>query len=100
MKKTILILAMACSTTLTASANPVSPEEALQKARGFLTQNQPMRIKGNRGLELAYTMMPSQQKDGEPSPLLYTFNISGGDGFVIVSGDDVVPYNKYELHVL
>ena len=46
MKKTILILAMACSTTLTASANPVSPEEALQKARGFLTQNQPMRIKG------------------------------------------------------
>ena len=91
MKKTILMLAMACGTTLTASANPVSPEEALLKARGFLTQNQPMRIKGNRGLELAYTIMPSQQKDGEPSPLLYAFNISGDGGFVIVSGDDVVP---------
>lgn len=90
MKKTFLLLVMIFGMTLKSSANPVSPEEALQKAKAFLNQSQAMRVKGNRSLQLAYTMMPAQRKDEEPTPLLYAFNVSG-DGFVIVSGDDATP---------
>ena len=91
MKKTFLLLVMTCSMVLMSSANPVSPEEAMQIARGFIAKKQSMRIKGNRGLELAYTMMPSQKSDGKPSPLLYAFNVSGDGGFIIASGDDATP---------
>ena len=90
MKKTFLLLVMIFGMTLKSSANPVSPEEALKKAKAFLNQSQAMRVKGNRSLQLAYTMMPAQRKDEEPTPLLYAFNVSG-DGFVIVSGDDATP---------
>ena len=91
MMNRILLLSVFIGLSLTAVANPVSPEEALQKAREFLFQDKPMRVKGHRGLELAYTMMPPQIQAGEASPLLYAFNISNDEGFVIVSGDDAVP---------
>ena len=89
MKKIFLLFSIICL-SLPTWGNPVSVDEARQKAMGFLSQGNARHVKGNRSVELAYTMMPKQVKVVNDNPVLYAFNISG-DGFVIVSGDDATP---------
>ena len=76
-------------------ANPISVDDAMLKAKKFLSSNTAKRIKGNINLSLAYSMTDSLSTIAE-EPVLYAFNINDGNGFVIVSGDDVaVPVLGY-----
>ncbi len=66
-------------------AGPISPEEAKQKVLSLMNNGQSHRVRGNAQLTLAYTL----DKDRNTSqPLIYTFNISGDNGFIIASADD------------
>ena len=69
-------------------ANPISVDDAMLRAKKILSSNTAKRIKGNINLSLAYSMTDSLSTIAE-EPVLYAFNINDGNGFVIVSGDDV-----------
>ena len=76
-------------TAVAAQAAPITLEKARENAMAFLTSgNMQQRVKGNRSLKLAYTRNGTK---GVAAPLFHVFNIGDGGGFVIVSGDDVVP---------
>ena len=66
-------------------ASPISAETAKQKALSMLNTEPMHRARGNRQLTLAYTQEDHQKSD---SPLLYVFNISDNNGFIITSADD------------
>ena len=83
-----IIIVLACLLTSGVGnlrANPISAEAAMQKAMSMLSSGQMQRIRGNRQLTLAYSMDDSSKSD---KPLLYAFNISDDNGFIIASGDD------------
>ncbi|MBP5388209.1 MAG: BspA family leucine-rich repeat surface protein [Prevotella sp.] len=83
-----IILVLACLLTMGLDnllANPITAEEAMQKAMSVLNSGQMRRVRGNRQLTLAYTLDDSSKSD---RPLLYAFNISDDNGFIIASGDD------------
>ncbi len=68
-------------------ANPISVDDAMLRAKKFVSSNTARRIKGNINLSLAYSMTDSLSTLEET--VLYAFNINDGNGFVIVAGDDV-----------
>ncbi|MBQ6208635.1 MAG: BspA family leucine-rich repeat surface protein [Prevotella sp.] len=79
-------------------ANPITVDDAKQKAQEFFTSTKARRVKGKQPLSLAFTMKsPSTSvANGDEDAALYAFNIGEGNGFVIVSGDDVaVPILGY-----
>ena len=79
-------------------ANPITVDDAKQKAQEFFTSNKARRVKGKQPLTLAYVMKaPSTSvASGYEDAALYAFNIGDDNGFVIVSGDDVaVPILGY-----
>ena len=65
-----------------AQAEEVSLQEAQQKARVFVTQQEGMTGGARRSGQQTHLKVASMQVEG-----LYAFNLEGG-GFVIVSGDD------------
>lgn len=81
MKRTILLsVGLLCSILLV--ANPISRNQAQQKAIEFLT---------TRGKQHTPTKMVSRKArkaSGEESAYYYIFNVGNHNGYVIVSGDD------------
>ncbi len=67
---------------VTAQAEEVSLQEAQQKARAFVTQQESMTGGARRSGQQTHLKVAPMQVEG-----LYAFNLEGG-GFVIVSGDD------------
>ncbi len=90
--KKLFILLVSMTMAVSTSANPVTPEAALQKAAKFLDQGKARRLKGKAAaLTQAHAMTPPAKLSATAEPVFYTFNIAGDNGFVIVSGDDVAP---------
>ncbi|MDR2684515.1 MAG: thiol protease/hemagglutinin PrtT [Prevotellaceae bacterium] len=92
MKKTLIIsiLLFICFSNI--YANPVTPEEAMQKAQNFSqnrTENsavQHLPPQFSQPLTLAYSCRNIENFSSE-NPFFYVFN-QGNGGFIIVSGDD------------
>lgn len=87
---------------LTASAQQISREQALQKAEKFLNRsnaakakkltNAKMALETIRQSDILGEVIDNPVAEGEePCQQLYFFNIGNGDGFIIVSGDDRTP---------
>ncbi len=68
-------------------ANPVSRNEALQKARAFLEMRG---MAASHSLDMVYQSVQTAHRKGAPSqsPFYYVFNRGNDAGFIIVSGDD------------
>lgn len=89
MKNTLLFALAALSAAFSASASPLSPQEALQRVSDASAR----RVKGSMLYDsrLLYTF-----SDKENLPQLYVFTGSSGQGFLIVSADDMaVPLLGY-----
>ncbi len=87
MKKANLLIILLSLMFLTSShliAKPVSPDMARQSALAFLTTGKMKKVRNHTDLHLSYTI---NSKSGHP--LIYGFNRSGNNGFIIVSADDV-----------
>lgn len=69
--------------TVSASAAPITPEQAMQEALVFLGQNSENGFNAPASLPIAYTAV------AEKTPLYYIFNYQ--DGFVITTADDRLP---------
>ncbi len=82
----LAVLVLGC---LTASANPVSLQEAQRTAQEFLSQGLMRKLKGSRRIDLAFTLDRDAVNIGVAVPVVYVFGLEGSDGFVVVSGDDV-----------
>ena len=82
----ILICSLAMLATLGVQARRLTPAEALTRAIGGEAVSYSSPSRGG-GITLAYTGKDDQT--GENG--LYVFNRAAGDGFIVVSADDVVP---------
>jgi len=84
---------MACLLSLWTYAGPISEQQALDKARSFLSSGGSSR----RGMPRSATSLKlaaiRHYKASEQLmvPSLYVFNVGQDDGFVVVSGDDRLP---------
>lgn len=87
---------------LTASAQQITSEQALQKAERFLNRSNAAKAKKLTNTKMALEVISQSDILGEvidnpvaegeePCQQLYFFNIGNGDGFIIVSGDDRTP---------
>ena len=88
MRYRTLIIILSCllvGSMVGVHANPISPEDAKQKVLSLMNKGQMQRARGNVQLSLAYTQDNGQNTS---KALLYTFNISGDNGFIIASADD------------
>ncbi|MBQ6063645.1 MAG: BspA family leucine-rich repeat surface protein [Prevotella sp.] len=94
---TVLLLATMCLLPGNlAMANPITVDDARQNALEFFSSGKARRVKGNLNLSLAYSMKGTTATATDDEAVLYAFNINDGNGFVIVSGDDVaVPILGY-----
>ena len=87
---TVLLLATMCLLPGNlAMANPITVDDARQNALEFFSSGKARRVKGNLNLSLAYSMKSTITTNVDDDAVLYAFNINDGNGFVIVSGDDV-----------
>ncbi|MBQ8713552.1 MAG: C10 family peptidase [Prevotella sp.] len=84
MKKSFYITMMALLLSGSAIANPITTDDARQKAASFL-KKQASSAQGPRRSALQNPQLTEAQAFGEA---LHVFNIAGNNGFVIVSGDD------------
>lgn len=94
MKRTFYIVLLMVVTIIVARAERVDEKKAKQAGSQFLTHRS---VTSDRvmpsDLTLVYTgglNSPDQSGSITQVPAFYVFNISGSQGFVIVSGDDVV----------
>lgn len=91
MKRNLLLILCIVAVTI-ATAESVTPQQALEQARSFMQRREadgsrPRKAPGRQALQLKMV--------GEESGL-YLFNVSDGEGFVIVSNDDrTVPILGY-----
>lgn len=77
-------------------ANPITVNDAMQRAKEYFSSGKARRVKGNLNLTLAYTMKDAPSTSVNVEAAWYAFNIGEGNGFIIVSGDDVaVPVLGY-----
>ena len=81
MKKTLLIIAILAFFMGQLFAGPVDAQRAQQTGNRFLSAKA---LKSNIQLNLAYTSATRNAID------YYVFNVPGGNGFVIIAGDDRV----------
>ncbi len=85
--KKIVSLAILIVFTLLSSANPITPNKALSKAKSFVSKK-PV---ANKSMKLAYS--PMDENGNVP---FYVFNMGKKNGFIIISGndetDDVLAY--------
>ncbi|MBR7087604.1 MAG: C10 family peptidase [Prevotella sp.] len=85
-----LLLFLSFFVTMTMMADPVTKDEAAQKAQAFINGKNKQRPGGPRRVKLAHRQMKLVQAAQE-NALYYVFNVGEEDGFVIVSGDDRTP---------
>ena len=84
MKKTLLFIAIFAMTLGRLSAGPVDVHHAKQIGQSFMSKTYPGELKNGIQLQLVYTSATREAVD------YYAFNVDGGNGFVIVAGDDRV----------
>lgn len=88
--KKLLLLAL-LSVCLTATAQQVSSQQALEKARKFVSSNRPGKQKA-MGTAGALRQVSQQQiLSGTRGDQLFIYNVGTDNGFVIVSGDERTP---------
>ena len=87
MRKTLLSVLFLMLCVVCAVANPVTPEQAQQKAKAFLAKRG---MAASATLDLAYQGKQQAHQNGAPAKnaCYYVFNNGHNDGFVIVAGDD------------
>lgn len=96
MLKVLLLTVVLMISGNVVKANPITVNDAMQRAQEFFSSSKARRVKGNLNLSLAYTMKDASSTSVNGEAALYAFNIGEGNGFVIVSGDDVaVPVLGY-----
>jgi len=71
-------------------ANPITAESAMHNAKAYLVSGPMKKAKGKLSLSLAYSLDNKRATTDNKNGLVYVFNISGNQGFVIASGDDMV----------
>lgn len=81
--KRALFLMIGCLVGLVMIANPITKEEAQQKAVQFLSKKQ-----SNRALAPRLKPVSLQEVSGLSSDRLYAFNVGQKNGFVVMSADD------------
>jgi hypothetical protein len=88
MKRICSFLALVMSVAV-AVAGPIDYNRAQQIAKGFLNKDRAMKV----DVEYVAQEMEVNGLHGATSryPSYYVFNAAGGDGFVLVSGDDAFP---------
>lgn len=93
MKKVLLVLiaTIVCATT---GAEPISRQQAQQKAAAFMKQQNPKAILATTAIAKAPRKVNGQAVGDQA--YYYVFNTEGNHGFVIASGDDVaIPILAY-----
>ena len=78
MKKVFFIVLMIASLT-GMTAQPVDVNTARERAASFMAQ---------RGLSLEQGSVPAHHRAGGKDNPFYIFNSEGGNGFVVISGDN------------
>ncbi len=81
MKKTLLIIAIFALTIGKMSAGPVEAQRAQQLGQRFLST-----AKGTQNTDIQLVHTSATRGDVD----YYVFNVSGGNGFVVIAGDDRV----------
>ena len=87
MRKSLLSFLLLMLCVVCAVANPVTPEQAQQKAKAFLAKRG---MAASATLDLAYQGKQQAHQNGAPAKdaCYYVFNNGHNAGFVIVAGDD------------
>ena len=87
MRKSLLSFLLLMLCMICAVANPVTPEQAQQKAKAFLVKRG---MAASATLDLAYQGKQQAHQNGAPAKnaCYYVFNNGHNAGFVIVAGDD------------
>ena len=87
MRKSLLSFLFLMLCMICAVANPVTPEQAQQKAKAFLAKRG---MAASATLDLAYQGKQQAHQNGAPAKnaCYYVFNNGHNAGFVIVAGDD------------
>lgn len=93
MKRKPIVLAALLTVTQAGWAGPVDLQEANNIAQRFLGNGKTTlrQVKGTDNgntLRLAYTGTSSQSASDDGNALYYVFNREGGNGFIIIAGDD------------
>jgi hypothetical protein len=96
MKKFILLLSMAVCLFQPAFGKDVDPATAMSAAKHFIAYKAAMNTLVSRqqaNVSLAYQCAAANASGAAgqtEATLYYVFNVNAGDGFVIISGDDIV----------
>ena len=87
MRKYLLSILLLMLSVTCAVANPVTQDQALQKAKAFLVKKG---MAANATLNLAYQGKQRAHQNGAPAmnACYYVFNNGSNAGFVIIAGDD------------
>lgn len=89
--KKIHILFLACLLAMTAVANPITRQQAHDKAKSFLSRGWRKGMpRSNESLSLVAVRHYSVN-DALAAPCYYVFNVGSDGGFVVVGGDDLMP---------
>jgi hypothetical protein len=70
-------------------AGPVTMENARKNAMAYLAASHGKRAAANQPMKLAFTIDRTTKRVVKAQPMLYAFQIEGGQGLVIASADDV-----------
>ena len=90
MKRRLLLLACLFVSIL-AMAEPITQDEAKQKASDFLSSRRTSALaRGHAAMQLAATSF-YQQENARLAPCYYVFNIGSDNGYVVASADDRMP---------
>lgn len=88
MKQIIITLCALLMGSTMAFSNPITMDEAKANAWRFFNKSGKKKVKGTGSLTLVHTIT-QEGENGTGTPLLYIFNFSDRQGFVITSADDV-----------
>ena len=86
-----LFILLSC---MAAQAAPISETEARSNVFQFLNTKGKQKIKGARSLTLVHTIYHNGENQSDGSPMLYIFNVNGGQGYVVAAADDVAPFRR------
>lgn len=87
--KKYLILLIAVFLPMWICAEPVDVETARQNATDFLRNHSSARGKDKMPANKPLRLLHTQRQDNDDAPTLYVFGNEGGEGYVVVAGDDV-----------
>ena len=87
----IPVVIIACLLALIAQADPVTQQQALNKAQSFLSGKRSRKTAlSDASLQLVSVHHYQVSKE-QIAPCFYVFNVGDDGGFVVVSGDDLMP---------